>query len=368
MRTLLSCLSLVLLDVACSAGGLVGDQNADHGVAHPGTAGSDAGVTGTGKADTGAAPATGHDGGGVNPSGHDSGASSHADAGESIDAGGTVDGALGDVQATAPVQVSCQSVDLAVLTFDSAPTELLVDAELVIGGTVTPGVNATLSSVDIVSGSTVVHHFAGGGEIAVGTSQLLAAAINPPSAITQHCSSDAPADRFDVFQVVVTGTLVGTGAPFSTTCASLGAPYPPTVVETCHKNFDYPPLVAIAQVTDSVVSGETTATTEFQSETAIGSGGAIQSITNSLFVIPTDTTLAPENTTGWTASASVVNDLSHPPFNVVEFESWTSPFGALCGWDAGATPAFFIARFNGTNGYGAFSSEGIVQLCGKLSQ
>jgi hypothetical protein len=343
--------SVVVCGAGCllDDGGVVGEKAPDAGAA--GDAGSGSGSSSmTGGPGSGSGTAPGGTGSG---SGSGSGPS-----GPSDDAG------MGDAQPGAPVTVTCQSVNLAVLAFDAAPTELLVNAVLVTGDTVTPELDAMLTSVDILSGATLVEHFAGGSQFAIGAYQLLAGEINPPTAITQHCT-DLAADRFDLFKVVVTGTLVNTGAAFSTTCSTQGGALLPTVVQTCHKNFDYPPLgdYLEASVLETTPTPPTFATS-VQTETAIGAGGAIQSLASSLFVIPTDTSVGPENIPGFSATAAVETPANQAPFDYVSFQSSGNPFGSLCGWDAGQTPAFFIARFSGQNGYGAFSTEGIVPLCG----
>jgi hypothetical protein len=280
---------------------------------------------------------------------------------------------------TAVVQAGCDSIQLAVMQHDGAPTELFMTGRVFGESAVMPKC-ASIDGVDILSGaagSPVVQHLPGGLVVPTdGTERLLAKGGPPVADISNRCASDDQTQRFDVYGVVITGHI--DGGTFTAKCAlaDFGTSWPPALRVTCHKNVDEPSTYSDASVMNQTFMGMVlTQTTLYASENH-DAGGALQSLDPTLNIIarrePFDPKppIPPMTVSGWMTGVSE-NAPPNPPMSQLEFFAASNLLGSDLCPPAPVGPPMpgmvsspaFIARATGNGGHGPFSTEIFVRQC-----
>lgn len=275
---------------------------------------------------------------------------------------------------TDALSASCDLVEVAILTYDDAPSEVVISGRVSLFGAASGC--AVLDSVDLLEGnvgSAVVQHLEGGAILSVdgGVSALGRAA--PTSALAEVCGTDDPARRFEPFGVVIGGRV--DGGTFQATCAraDAGSHWPPALRVTCHHGVSAHPSEGYAMVQHGSFMGHAFVSTTLASSVAHGSGAALTSLDGTIHVIPqrsifdTGAPLTPRDTTGWMGS---VNESGETPSrsqlqafvdqDVLGTDLCPPPMTPGPGY---VPPPVFLARFTGQGQAGAYSTEVFVGAC-----
>jgi len=269
------------------------------------------------------------------------------------------------------INLGCDLLHLAVMKRDGAATKVLLSGRL--GPTVSPAPCAVIDGIDILRGTTVVQHVAGGEPFLVSSGEREIAEIADPVAdITDRCASEDPSQRFDAYGIVLTGRL--DGGTFTAKCAQAegGSRWPPALRITCHQNLDAPTEQGNAHVDVYVVGGTSHPSSYLNAFARHRDGGAIKSLDTTLHILAvkpylTGMPVAPRDSTGWSAMASE----SEAGLSQLNFLAVTDQLGEdLCplvpdgppGPNTPVGPAF-LARATGTGERGRISTEIFAHSC-----
>ncbi len=370
-RWILGSAALALVAAACSSSHAVSS-----GADSTGAPTSSAGTATTGSG--GAATSTGATGGSAT-TGTGAGTTTGAGGGTATTGTGGSPPVCMPAAGSAVITMDCDSLQLAVLQHTGAASDLRLTGRLFTAGTSSPTC-AVIDGVDIVSGpagSAVVQHLAGGESVPLDDEEELIATGTPPVAdIEGRCASDDPAQRFDVYGVVVKGRV--DGGTFQANCALAegGGRWPPALRVTCHKNVDLPPDSGDVSVMTSTFMGMTFTTTQLFANAPHDAGGALQTVGTTLHIIaqrsPFDTAapIVSHDTTGWMSAVSETLPPSAPASQMEYFASSNLLGTDICAPAPSGPPGpgyvpppVVLAAATGTGQHGAFSTEIFITQC-----
>lgn len=272
------------------------------------------------------------------------------------------------------LDASCDLVEVAILTYDDAPSEVVISGRVSLFGGASGC--AVLDSVDLLEGnvgSTVVQHLEGGGTLSLegGVSPLGRGA--PTSALAEVCATDDPARRFEPFGVVIRGRV--DGGTFQATCAraDAGSHWPPALRVTCHHGVSAPPSEGYAMVQHNTFMGHEFVASMLASSVTHAPSAALTSIDETIHLIPqrsifdTALPLAPRDTVGW--MGTVTESGETPSRSQLQAFVDQDVLGAdLCPPPMTPGPGYvpppvFLARFTGQGQEGAYVTEVFVGAC-----
>jgi hypothetical protein len=218
---------------------------------------------------------------------------------------------------------------------------------------------------------------AGGHDVAIDDEEdLLADGAAPVTDISGRCASDDPAQRFNVYGIVVKGRV--DGGTFVANCALAegGSRWPPALRVTCHKNVDLPADDGDVLVMSGSVMGMSFTTTQLSADAPHGAGGALQTLDGTLHVIPLRSFDDPgqpipsQDVPGWMTAVAETLPPSAPASQMSFFASSNLLGSDLCPPAPSGppgpntvSPPVFLARATGNGGHGAFSTEIFVTQC-----
>ena len=275
---------------------------------------------------------------------------------------------------SATVDMNCDLLELAILRRDGMPEEVRLTGRL-FGGT---GTCVLVDGVDILTGTTVVQHLAGGASAMLESERAEFGRGVPDPRVAARCDSDE--NRFGGFGIVITGRT--DGGTFSARCADAdsGGHWPPNLRVTCHHNVDAAPLPTVPYVMNSSFMGIPLSSTMLQTVVPHDGSGALTTVDATAHIIPQRSIfdpgapLTPRDTGPWMGS---VYESTPPMFagTSVSLFSDATPFGLdLCPPPETGPPGpgfipppVFLARITGTGGHGAFSTEVFANGCHTLT-
>jgi hypothetical protein len=267
------------------------------------------------------------------------------------------------------LDADCDLLQLAVMKHDGAATDLRLTGRVYL--TQAMPACAVIDGADVLTGSNVVQHLPGGESFQIDGSEHEIARVSPAAAdIVNRCSSNQASDRFEVYGVVIHGHA--DGGTFTAKCAqaSQEGRWPPALRVTCHDNVDEPPTNGDAVEQASSFMGMNLTTAMLSAYSPHGAGGALQTVDNTVFVIPLrdpfdpGQPIAPRNTTGW------MGDVSEQPYlgstaSQFDMNASSDALGSdLCPPTPGmGTPPVFLARLTGSGAHGHYSTEVFITSC-----
>jgi hypothetical protein len=269
---------------------------------------------------------------------------------------------------TAMSQPGCDFLQLAIMRHTGQSTELVLTGRVYQPGQASC---AIIDGVDILKGSTVVQHLDGGAEYLFDGHERVLGRGAPVAEIEGRCSSDDANDRFDMYGIIVKGRM--NGGSFTASCAQAegGSRWPPALRLTCHQNVEAPPENGNSLVTDYIINGNSSSSSQLYGNSPHGPGGALTTVNGTVRVIPKlhdpGPPVAAFDTTGWEGSAYESPD---PPTSQLSLSIGADALGTTVCPPSSPMPTptprpVFLARVTGNGAHGAFSTEIFVPICSR---